>query len=73
MQTTDDNADDNTTTQAIGNNADDDDAAADVNAVTKTTRCPNNQPEKRHGGPWRNEVAVAVAVDMDRATARERR
>ncbi len=38
MQMTDDDADNNATTQATGDNADEKDAAADIDAVTKTTR-----------------------------------
>jgi hypothetical protein len=42
----------------------------DVDAVTQTTRRRDNQPGKRHRRPWCNEVAVALAVDVDRVRAR---
>jgi hypothetical protein len=38
MQTTDNDADYNPATQATGDDADDNDAAADIDAMTKTTR-----------------------------------
>ncbi len=51
----------------MGNDADNDDTAADIDAMTKTTRRHDhdNQPEKRHERPWHNKVAVAVAVDVE--------
>ncbi len=62
---TNDDADNNGTTQAKSNSADNDNASADVDAMTKTMRFYDNQPEKRHGRPWQDEVAVAVAVDVE--------
>ncbi len=32
-------------------------------AMVQTPRQHDNQPDKRHGKPWCNEVAVAVVVD----------
>ncbi len=70
MLTTDNNANNNTTTQTTGDGADKDDTTADVDATSKTLRWHNNQPGKWHGRPLRNEVAVAVAMDVDRARMR---